>query len=159
MTDTELLATNPPIVPNASLLWSAIVTVGETQDLGATPLGHRYLVPITGGHFFCGPNQAGLSGVVLQGGADRQLLRPDGVKELDALYEMQTECGQIITVRNRVILDDDAPQGRYAMSMISAKVGAGTFDWLNRRLLVGTLQSLRPKEAKVIVRAWLMQTN
>ncbi|MFQ1700238.1 DUF3237 family protein [Loktanella agnita] len=34
-------------------------------------------------------------GTVLAGGANRQVLRPDGIKELDALYEMQTKDGTI----------------------------------------------------------------
>ena len=57
------------------------------------------MVPITGGTFE-GPN---IRGTVLAGGADRQLLRGDGVRTLDALYELQTDDGAIFTVRNQLL--------------------------------------------------------
>ena len=101
----------------------------------------------------------GLDGIVLAGGADRQLLRADGVKELDALYEIKTDDGQIITIRNRVIVDDGEKLERYAMSVIDTTVPDGQLSWLNRRLLVGTLQSLRPDRSVVIVRAWEMNVG
>ncbi len=76
--------------------------------------GHRFIVPILGGEFE-GPR---LCGRVRPGGADRQLLRPDGVRELDALYELEADDGAVLTVRNRVLIDDAAPQGRYARSVL-----------------------------------------
>jgi hypothetical protein len=82
---------------------------------------------------------------VLPGGADRQLLRPDGVKELDALYEMETHDGAAITVRNRVLVDDPSPDGRYARSVLQLTAPDGPHAWLNRRVFVGTLASLRPQ--------------
>jgi len=154
MTDDELIERHPPVAPGCSLIWTAVVDVADKIDLGATPNGARYMVPITGGRFYAGPGRGGLSGRVLAGGADRQLVRPDGVKELDALYEMQAEDGTIITVHNRVVIDEAAPGGVYAMSVISAKVAAGPHDWLNRRLILGTLQTARPDRQAVIIRAW-----
>ena len=154
MTDDEILTKHPPVEPVARLVWTAVVDVGDRQDLGASASGHRFLVPILGGRFYAGPGIAGLSGEVLPGGADRQLLRPDGVKELDALYEMQTEAGAVLTIRNRVIVDDARQPDRYAMSVISVRAPTGPLDWLNRRLLLGTLQSARPDRAAVVVRAW-----
>ncbi|MBX2839612.1 MAG: DUF3237 domain-containing protein [Gammaproteobacteria bacterium] len=142
--------------PDATLAWTAIIDVSTREDLGPGPHGHRFIVPILGGSFHAGPNYEGLSGVVLPGGADRQLLRSDGVKELDALYEMQIEHGPVITIHNKVVVDDTQSGVRYAMSTINASVQTGTFDWLNRRVLVGTLQSLRPERMAVVVRAWVM---
>ena len=154
LTDDDLIESNPPTVPSIELVWTAIVDVGSRQDLGRSHDGQRYLVPILGGSFQAGPGYQGLFGIVLPGGADRQLLRRDGVKELDALYEMQISGGPIITIRNRVVVDGDFGPDRYAMSTITAKVEAGPFQWLNRRVLVGTLQSAKPKRQAVIVRAW-----
>lgn len=94
---------------------------------------------------------------MLGGGADRQFLRADGVKELDALYEMQCEDGTLITVRNRVIIDEQVQPQRYAMSVIQAQVDSTRFDWLNRRMLVGTLTSARPDRAAVVIDAWLAE--
>lgn len=47
------------------------VTLEPVRDLGATPLGRRRIIGITGGKF-TGPR---LSGRVLPGGADWQLIR------------------------------------------------------------------------------------
>lgn len=154
MDDSDILTRHPPIQPVARLLWTALVDVAGRIDLGPSPSGHRFMVPITGGRFEAGPGIAGLSGMVLPGGADRQILRPDGVKELDALYEMRTEDGAVLTIRNRVIVDESRVPDRYAMSVISVTAPKGPHDWLNRRLVLGTLQSARPERAAVIVRAW-----
>ncbi|QDC10637.1 DUF3237 domain-containing protein [Oceanicola sp. D3] len=155
MIDSEVLAEIPPTPPVTQLVWTAIVDVADRIDLGASALGHRFMVPILGGRFYAGPQMDGLEGEVLAGGADRQLLRPDGVKELDAIYEMRTEDGTVLSLRNRVIVDETRTPERYAMSTIQVSAPEGRFAWLNRRLIIGTLQSARPKRQAVVVRAWL----
>ncbi len=147
---------HPARKPFARLLWTAIADIGPRQDLGIGPKGQRYLIPILGGRFFAGDGVAGLNGIILQGGADRQLVRPDGVKELDAIYEMRTDAGQTLSIRNRVVVDDARQPDRYAMSVIAVTAPDGELAWLNRRLIVGTLQSMQPERAAVIVRAWEM---
>ncbi|MBO9464223.1 DUF3237 domain-containing protein [Tropicibacter sp. R15_0] len=154
MNDADLLTRFPPTNPTTRLLWTAIVDVGPRQDLGAGPAGQRFMVPILGGQFYAGPGCDSLQGQVLPGGADRQVLRPDGVKELDALYEMQASNGDVLTIRNRVIVDETREPERYAMSVISVSAPAGDLDWLNRRLILGSLQSARPERPAVIIRAW-----
>ena len=141
--------TAPP-APEARFAWEAQVDIGERQSLGQGPRGERFIVPILGGRFE-GPR---LRGTVLPGGADRQLLRADGVKELDALYELQTDDGAVITVRNRVLIDESATPGRYARSVLQLSAPAGPHDWLNRRVFVGTLHSLRPARAAVCIRVY-----
>ena len=157
--DVEHMIKEVPSSPKGRLVWTALVDVGERVDLGSVPGGRRFMVPILGGRVVSGPGIKGLDGIVLAGGADRQLLRADGVKELDALYEIKTDDGQIITIRNRVIVDDGEKLERYAMSVIGATVPDGPLSWLNRRLLLGTLQSLRPERSAVIVRAWEMNVG
>jgi len=117
------------------------------------------MVPILGGRFHAGPAGEGLDGVVLAGGADRQLLRSDGVKTLDAVYEMQVDDGTVLSIHNQVIVDEARVPDRYAMSVIQVTAPEGRFDWLNRRLVLGTLQSARPERLAVIIRAWLMDTE
>ena len=73
-----------------------IVTVGQPIEIGPTAAGVRRLIPITGGEAR-GPR---LLGRVLPGGADYQILRRDGVTELDARYAIQTDDGAIINVEN-----------------------------------------------------------
>lgn len=140
------------MTPTLTLAWTAEVRIGEKQDLGDGPLGRRFLVPILGGTFE-GPS---LRGRVLAGGADRQWARPDGVREFDAHYEMQADDGTVITVRNRVLVDGDDPRARYARSVMRAQTPAGPHDWITRRLLVGTLQSLRPAQAAVRVTVYVL---
>lgn len=151
----QLAAGLPAEAPGVQLLWTAAVTIAEREPLGSAPAGERFIVPITGGHFWGAPGHEALCGRVLAGGADRQLLRPDGVKELDALYEMQCDDGTVLTVHNRVLLDE-AETPRYARSHVAVTAPAGRHAWLNRRRLVGTLQSLRPQAAAVLVRVWAL---
>lgn len=158
MTDDEILKQIPPTAPNMRLLWTAIVDVADRQDLGPSALGHRFMVPILGGRFHAGPGVQGLNGTVLPGGADRQLLRPDGIKELEAVYEMQADGGDILMIRNTVIVDETRQPERYAMSVLSVSAPDGEFGWLNRRLVLGTLQTARPSRQAVVVRAWLAET-
>jgi hypothetical protein len=127
------------------LAYVAHVDIGERQELGRGALGERFLIPILGGEF----EGEHLRGRVLPGGADRQWLRPDGVKELDALYEMCTHDGAIITVRNRVLIDEQPEGGRYARSVVHLRTTCSPYEWVNRRVFVGTLQSLKPQRQAV----------
>ena len=79
----------PMPLPQATLLWTAAVHSAPREALGNGPLGGRAIVPILGGVFWGGPGHAALHGTVRSGGADRQLVRADGIKELRAEYEMQ----------------------------------------------------------------------
>ena len=73
------------------------VTLEPIRDLGDTPLGRRRIIGITGGKF-SGPR---LSGRILPGGADWQLIRADGVAFLDARYTLETGDGALIYVSNQ----------------------------------------------------------
>jgi len=150
-------AAQQPAQPlGTTLAWEALVTIAPRQALGHGPLGERFIIPITGGRFQGGPAHADLHGQVLPGGADRQLWRPDGVRELDAFYEMQHDDGTVITIRNRVLIDDPAGGPRYACSQVQATAPAGPHAWLNRRVLVGSLHPLPPEQAAVLIRVWLL---
>jgi hypothetical protein len=77
-------------------LLSAEITLAAPQELGDTPQGRRRIIGITGGRF----SGERLSGRVLAGGADWQIIRPDGVSCLDARYTLETADGALIYVRN-----------------------------------------------------------
>ena len=70
------------------------VEVGPIVSLGPGPLGERRVIEITGGSYE-GPQ---MRGVVLGGGADWQIVRGDGVIELDARYALKEERGGVIRV-------------------------------------------------------------
>ena len=82
--------------PELEFIFAAQATVDPPQHLGDVGKGIRRIVPITGGEFE-GPL---LRGRLLPGGADWQILRGDGVAELEARYTLQTDDGALIAVRN-----------------------------------------------------------
>jgi hypothetical protein len=144
----------PPLVPQipfnfpeTEFVYEAIVDIEPGIDLGVGPLGQRAMVPITGGTFE-GPD---IRGTVLAGGADRQLVREDGIRMLDALYELQTDDGAIITVRNQVLSHSRPGEARFSFIQITAPE---EYAWLNQSIHVGTLDSLRPDRQAVLVRVF-----
>lgn len=78
------------------------VEIAPGRPVGDTPDGKRTFIPITGGAF-AGPR---IRGSVLPGGADRLRVRPDGAVYIDALYELQTDDGALITICNRGVVTD-----------------------------------------------------
>jgi hypothetical protein len=146
-----MAGTVPLVPPRTEFVYEAVVDIAPTMPLGDSPLGERRMVPITGGSFE-GPN---IRGKVLPGGADRQLVRRDGVRILNALYELQAEDGAVITVHNRVLIDEPRPGGpRYAFSTLEITAPEGPHAWLNRGVFVGTLNSLRPAREAVLIRVF-----
>lgn len=73
------------------------VDVGEVVSLGRVPQGERRYVPLLGGRVL-GP---GLQGIVMPGGVDWQLLRDDGVLEIQAHYALQLSDGSLVEVDSR----------------------------------------------------------
>jgi hypothetical protein len=84
------------VTPSLKLLYTSRIDLAALLDLGNTPHGQRRIIDITGGAF-SGPR---LSGRVLPGGADWQVVRSDGIVELDARYTLQTDDGALIYIRN-----------------------------------------------------------
>ena len=72
------------------------VDVAEIIDFGHTAIGHRRMVPITGGTV---SGQIG-AGVILPG-SDWQWIHPDGTVSLDAHYAIQLNSGELIEVESR----------------------------------------------------------
>lgn len=142
-----------PPPPRIEFVYDAVVEVAPRVDLGEAPLGQRFIVPITGGRFE-GPR---LRGQVLAGGADRQLLRHDGIKELEAIYEMQTDDGVVLSIRNLVLIDDPPGGPRQVGSHVSITAPRGPYDWMNRRRFTGTLRSLAPEQAAVLISVYSLE--
>ena len=70
--------------------------VGPVQDLGQTARGHRRIIDIVGGEVH-GPR---LTGEILPGGADWQIVRPDGTIEVVARYTIRSDAGALVYVQN-----------------------------------------------------------
>ena len=117
------------------------------QELGETPQGRRRIIGITGGRF----SGERLSGRVLAGGADWQLVRADGVADLDARYTLETEDGALIYVRNRGYRHGPAevltrlangekvdPSLYYMRTTPRFETGDPRYAWLNRMVCVAS---------------------
>src|ERR687895_2776288 len=128
-------------------LFRAEITLARAQELGETPLGRRRIIGITGGRF----SGERLSGLVLAGGADWQVIRADGVADLDARYTLETADGALIYVRNRGyrhgpgdVLDKLAagmpvdPALYYMRTTPLFETGDRRYTWLNRMICVAT---------------------
>jgi hypothetical protein len=84
--------------PRFTPLMQLSVEVGEVLSIGHVAQGERRVVAITGGSFDDG---SGWRGEVLPGGADWQLLRSDGVLEVDARYVLQDTHGARVQVTSQ----------------------------------------------------------
>lgn len=157
----EPLSPWPYQTPGVRFVLEARVTIGPMIDIGATPYGHRRIIPITGGTFH-GPR---LSGAVLDQGEDTQLVRLDGVTEIAARYTLRTRDGALVYVTNCGLIvpnvHDDAkgkaqlasavPRYVRTIPQLEAPRDSG-YEWLNEALYVGTLNPLPPAEHAVVVR-------
>ena len=123
------------------------ITLEQPRELGDTPLGRRRIIGITGGRF----SGERLSGRVLPGGADWQVIRSDGVADLDARYTLETDDGALIYVRNRgyrhgpqdvlekISLGESVDPALYYMRTTPLfETGDARYAWLNRMVCVAT---------------------
>ena len=146
--------------PALEFVFEAVVEVGAPVEIGQTPSGRRRIIPILGGRFE-GP---AVRGRVLAGGADWQILHPDGAADLDARYTLETEKGSLIYVVNRglrhgppeVLQKLNAgqfadPQTYYFRSSARFESGAADCEWLARSIFIGVGQRY---PEKVSIRFW-----
>jgi hypothetical protein len=128
-------------------LFRAEIFLDRPLELGDTPQGRRRIIGITGGRF----SGERLSGRVLPGGADWQVIRADGVADLDARYTLETGDGALIYVRNRGYRHGPAdvlkklslgeavdPSLYYMRTTPSFETGDARYSWLNRMVCVAT---------------------
>jgi Protein of unknown function (DUF3237) len=84
-----------PVKPSLEYLCRGYVDLASPVIVGKTPLGERRIIPFGGR--YVGEK---LSGEILPGGADFQLIRPDGTALLDARYAIRTPDGAVVYVHN-----------------------------------------------------------
>jgi hypothetical protein len=122
------------------------VEVADILSVGQTPYGERRVVPILGGRVE-GPR---LSGRILPGGADWQIIRSDGVADLQARYVIETDAGARIQVQSdglrhgpREVLEAIArgeqvdPSRYYFRTILRFEAADPSVAWLNRILALG----------------------
>ena len=128
------------VIPTLQLLYTSRIDIAAPLDVGKAPYGQRRIINITGGAF-SGPK---LSGRVLPGGADWQIVRSDGIVEVEARYTLETHDGALIYISNwglrhgppEVIARLGAgeqvdPREYYFRTTPSFETGAAGYAWLN----------------------------
>jgi hypothetical protein len=131
--------------------------------VGQTPHGLRRVVPISGGRFE-GPT---IRGTIVPGGADWQVVRSDGVNELEAIYLLRTDDGVTIQVRNRGLRHGPEsvmkrlfagepvdPAEYYFRAVPTFSTSAGKYEWLNRSVFV--CSGARQGDS---IRLWIYRVN
>ena len=133
-----------PPAPGLRLFSRATVQVAAPQLFGKTFLGERRVVQILGGRL-----EGKLSGEVLPGGADWQIIAASGVAQLEARYTIRTSDGVLILVQNRGIRHAEPaileqlyagelvhPADYYFRSTPIFETGENSYAWLNRIVAV-----------------------
>ncbi len=80
-------------IPGLQAAFDVVVDLGPLEDHGMTRAGHRRVIPIVGGSV-----TGAFEAEILPGGADWQVVRPDGAVEVSALYSARTTGGALILV-------------------------------------------------------------
>jgi hypothetical protein len=127
-------------------LFDLAAHVAAPQVTPAGPYGTRRFIPVTGGRF----EGDRLAGRLLPGGADCQLIRPDGVAELDVRVTFETHDGVIFlmkglglrhgpdAVMQRIAAGEQVPAAEYYFrETMIFEAPAGRYDWLNRLVAIG----------------------
>ena len=138
----------------------SVDVTGGMKELGKTGKGFRRVVSIDGGSFE-GPN---IKGIVVAGGYDWQLVRSDGVVEIDARYMLQTDDGDLITVMNtglrhgpqevmqRLAKGEEVdPSEYYFRSVPVFETGNPKYAWLMGSVFIAS--AIR-KPAQVFIDVW-----
>lgn len=82
-----------PAVPGLEATFDVTVRVGNVADYGMTRSGHRRVIDIVGGEI-----TGSVNATILPGGADWQLVRPDGTLDIDGRYSATTPQGELIYI-------------------------------------------------------------
>jgi hypothetical protein len=114
--------------------------LGEIVDAGTTPYGGRRTIEILGGRV-----TGRVNGRLLTGGADWQIIRSDGVTDVQARYVIETDEGHRILVTSNGLRHGPAdvlaaiargdkvdPSTYYFRTVMRFEASAPSLDWLNR---------------------------
>jgi Protein of unknown function (DUF3237) len=132
--------------PRLTRVYRLEATLGQPQDLGERPQGHRRIVPLTGGTF-SGPE---LHGKLLAGAsADWQTVLPGGTALGDIRFALQTDAGELLYVQSRSVRHgsaevlarlargEDVDAGEYTFrASTQIETAAPALDWLNKGVFI-----------------------
>ncbi len=137
-------------VPRPELVLELIVTCSKPETIspetGSKDGQRRTIWPIIGGTFVGND----IRGVVVPGGGDFPVIRPDGVTVIDALYRLRTDDGMTIIIHNKgLAIPGDLPAAtKYRLSP-EFTAPQGKYDWLNRNVFIANLTTRFPQEKRL----------
>jgi hypothetical protein len=133
--------------PKLTFAFELRAQVAQPVEVGEVAHGRRRIVQILGGTFE-GPT---IKGRIVPGGADWQIIQPDGFSELDTRYTLETDKGQIVYVQNAGIRhappdvmkqllagEQVDPSRVYFRTVPKFETSAPELQWLARSVFVGT---------------------
>jgi hypothetical protein len=134
-------------VPALELITRVHVELEPVESTGPGPWGERRRVPIVGGHLD-GPR---LRGTVLPGGADWQVVHPNGAITVDTRYALRTHDGVLIYIATRGVRagppdvlarlgrgESVDPSEYYFRVVATLETGAQAYYWLNESIFVAS---------------------
>jgi hypothetical protein len=129
-------------------LFTLEILLHPIHDLGATPLGRRRIVPVSGGRFE-GPRLRG--DVLPDVGGDWLLQRADGTFQSDVRLALRTDDGALISMTYRGIRhaapdvserlsrgEEVAPSEYYLRTAAFLETASPEHRWVNDLIAVGT---------------------
>ena len=133
-------------VPGLEPAFTVDARLGPLEDHGMTRAGHRRVVPIAGGRV------VGLfDAEILPGGADWQVVRPDGTVEIDTRYSARTPAGEYVHFRTSGVRsgpppvlaallrgEDVDPASYYFRVAVYLETSAPRLDFLERSVFVAS---------------------
>ncbi len=132
--------------PSLGFVGTVEAEVAAPLLVGPGATGERRIVPILGGRV-SGPR---LEGEILPGGADYQLIRADGVAEIEARYTLRLAEGALVYVVNRglrhaapedmarLLRGEPVPPERvYFRTAPAFETASPAHAWLQRTLFIG----------------------
>ncbi|SNT42030.1 Protein of unknown function [Tardiphaga sp. OK246] len=127
-------------------VFSLSIKVGAPIVAGDLGYGIRRVIPVLGGTV----QGEGIKGTIHSGGADFQIIRPDGFTELEAKYTFELDDGAVIYIENigvrfgpKEALDRIArgeavdPALIYFRSVPRFETGHPKYRWLMQNLFIG----------------------
>jgi hypothetical protein len=128
----------------AEFLFNLNLKLGDMKLLGNTPIGERRVASIAGGSV----EGQRFSGEIIEG-SDCQLLRTDGVLEIDATYIVKANSGDLVRILNKGLRHGPAevlarlaknepvePNEYFFGSTMRFETSAKDLEWLNSTIAV-----------------------
>ena len=139
-------------MPGLEPAFTVDARLGPLEDHGVTRAGHRRVVPIAGGRVGGLPDgQTRLDAEILPGGADWQVVRPDGTIEIDTRYSARTPAGEHLHFRTAGVRsgppdvlaallrgEDVDPASYYFRVAVYLETSAPRLDFLERSIFVAS---------------------